>query len=353
MAAEDQVRSAYRGEYLKPIIALTMGDAAGIGPEVCLKAVLSSAVNKCCRAAVIGSADFLRETAVRLKMDAPVMSFGSIESMTFKKGTVQVLDRGGINISKVKTGMPSAMCGRASVDYVKTAVSLAARGDINGIATAPISKHSVFMAGIHHAGHTELLEQICGKKAVMAFAAGSFRVALVSRHIPLARVPGFITWNKILETVKTLYDSRADFGLKEPSFALLSVNPHGGEGGVLGTEDERKVAPAVKMIRKLGINADGPFPADGFFGSGNYRNYDFTVAMYHDQGLVPYKMQTFGKGVQVSVGLPFVRTSADHGTGYDIAGRGAAEAGSMAAAVKLAAGIAGRRDKPRRTAVKK
>ena len=183
---------------MKPVIALTMGDAAGIGPEVCLKAVLSPAVNRCCRAAVVGSADFLRETAARLKIDAPVVPFGCIDAMKFKKGTVPVLDIGGVNLSKVKTGMPSAMCGRASVDYVKHAASLALRGDVNGIATAPISKHSVFMAGIHHAGHTELLERFCGKKAVMAFAAGTMSALSSSRSMELAwkrRLPSVAaTW---------------------------------------------------------------------------------------------------------------------------------------------------------------
>ena len=329
---------------MKPVIGVTMGDAAGIGPEVCLKAAVSPAL-KSCRVAIIGSAEVLRKTAGGLKMVVEVSPAGGIKEMKFKKGTVDVLDLGGVSVSKLKTGMPSAMCGQASVDYIKKAVSLAQAGGIDAIATAPISKHSVFMAGIHYAGHTELLEEICGRRAVMAFAAGSFRVALVSRHIPLARVPGFLSWNRIVETVKVLYDSREDFGLKKPSFALLSVNPHAGEGGVLGAEDQKKTAPAVQMIRKLNIKADGPFPADGFFGSGKYGDYDFTVAMYHDQGLIPYKMNSFGKGVNITVGLPVVRTSADHGTGYDIAGRGIAEEGSMAAAVKLAAAISEKRRK--------
>ncbi len=329
---------------MKPVIGVTMGDAAGVGPEVCLKAAVSPAANSC-RVALIGSAEVLRKTAAELKMDVRVSSSGGIEGMTFKKGTVNVLDRGGVSMSTLKKGMPSAMCGLASVDYIKTAVSLALSGGIDAVATAPLSKRSVFMAGIHYAGHTELLEELCGKRSVMAFVSGGFRVALVSRHIPLARVPGFLSWSRIVETVKTLYDFRGDFGLKEPSFALLSVNPHGGEGGVLGTEDEKKTSPAVKMLRKLNIKADGPFPADGFFGSGKYGDYDFTVAMYHDQGLIPFKMKSFGKGVNVTVGLPVVRTSADHGTGYDIAWRGVADGGSMSAAVKLAADIFEKRRK--------
>jgi 4-phospho-D-threonate 3-dehydrogenase / 4-phospho-D-erythronate 3-dehydrogenase len=329
---------------VKPVIGITMGDAAGVGPEVSLKAAASAAVNSC-RTVVIGSAEVLKKTAEELKLGAEVTSFSGIDGMSFEKGAVNVLDRGGINISKLKTGMPSAMCGRASVDYIRTAVSLARSGGIDGLATAPISKHAVFMAGIHYAGHTELLEEICGKRAVMAFVSGSFRVALVSRHLPLARVSGYISWSRIVETVKTLYDARGDFGLKKPSFALLSLNPHAGEGGVIGTEDEKKTSPAVKMVRKLGIEAEGPFPADGYFGSGKYKDYDWTVAMYHDQGLIPFKMKTFGRGVNATVGLPVIRTSADHGAAYDIAGRRKADEGSMVSAVKLAAGISAKRKK--------
>lgn len=326
----------------KPLVGITMGDAAGVGPEVSLKAAVSPAAGSC-RTVIIGSLDVLRETAERIGLAADISACPP--GKTPAGGAVNVIDAGGIKLSKLKTGMPSAMCGRASVDYLKAAASLAADGDIDAVATAPIGKRSVSMAGINFPGHTELLEEFCGKKAVMAFVSGKLRVALVSRHIPLARVPGFLNWSRILETVKTLSDSSGDFGLAGPSFALLSVNPHAGDGGVIGSEDERKVFPAVKMIEKLGIKVAGPFPADGYFGSGKHMSYDWTVAMYHDQGLIPYKMASFGKGVNVTVGLPFVRTSADHGTAYDIAGRGLADEGSMVSAVRLAAQITGRRGK--------
>jgi 4-phospho-D-threonate 3-dehydrogenase / 4-phospho-D-erythronate 3-dehydrogenase len=325
---------------VKPLIGLTMGDAAGVGPEISLKAAAASAAF--CRVFIIGDPAFLLRSAGKLGIEGVVPCVETGE-MVFKKGRINVLDTGGPGLSRVKTGVPSPLCGLASVDYVKKAVSLALSGDIDALATAPISKQSVSMAGIRCAGHTELLEELCKKKAVMAFASGAFRIALASRHIPLARVPGFLSWSSILETVKILYDFRGDFGLKNPSFAVLALNPHAGDGGVLGSEDDKKIAPALNMIRKLNISADGPFPADGFFGTGRYEKYDFTVAMYHDQGLIPYKMKTFGKGVNVSVGLPVVRTSADHGTGFEIAGTGKADHSSMAAALKLAADMVRKR----------
>ncbi len=327
---------------MKPVIGITMGDAAGVGPEVCLKAAASGRTASC-RTVLIGDAALFSETAEMLGIDMKIKAWESPGEIVFRKGTLNVIEAGPIKTARLKRGIPSSASGRASVECVKKAVSLALKSEIDGVCTAPISKQAVFMAGIHYAGHTELLEELCNKKAVMAFVSGKLRVALVSRHIPLARVPGFLTWNRIVETVKTLHDARADFGLAKPSFGILSLNPHAGDGGVIGSEDEKKIGPAVKMIRKLNIPAGGPFPADGYFGSGKYMDYDFTVAMYHDQGLIPYKMKSFGKGVNITVGLPLVRTSADHGTGYDIAGSGKADEGSMIEAVRLAGAIAKKR----------
>jgi 4-hydroxythreonine-4-phosphate dehydrogenase len=312
-----------------------MGDAAGIGPEVCLKAIASG---RLCTYSpiVIGAVNVLRKTMQSLKLKMSLAPIKSVDEADFKKGTLNVLDSKGIQLNKLLPGKVSAMCGQASANYVRIAARLAANGKVDAITTAPLSKEAVHAAGLKYNGHTELLSEIFRTKVVMMFIAGNLRMALVTRHLPISQVSRAITKSGILETFRIIHNATNLLGLSEPSIAVLSLNPHRGEGGILGNDEERKIVPAIKAARKSGIKVEGPFPADGFFGSGAHPSFDVIVAMYHDQGLIPYKMTAFGRGVNVTLGLPIIRTSVDHGTAYDIAGRGIANERGMIEALRFA-----------------
>ncbi len=319
-----------------------MGDAAGIGPEVCLKAIASGKLCSC-RPIVIGAANVLRKTMQSLRLKMSLVPIKSVDEANFKKETLNVLDPKGIQLNKLLPGKVSAMCGQASANYVRIAARLAADGKVDAITTAPLSKEAVHAAGLKYNGHTELLSEIFRTKVVMMFIAGNLRLALVTRHLPISRVSRAITKSRILETLRIIHNATNVHSLSEPSIAVLSLNPHSGEGGILGNDEERKIVPAIEAAHKSGIKVEGPFPADGFFGSGRQKSFDVIVAMYHDQGLIPYKMTAFCRGVNVTLGLPIIRTSVDHGTAYDIAGRGIANERGMVEALRFASLMARRK----------
>lgn len=327
---------------MKPVIAITMGDAAGIGPEVCLKAIASARLSNC-SPIVIGAANVLRRAMHSLRLKMSLVPIKSVDQAQFQIETLNVLDSGGIQLNKLVPGKVSAMCGRASVNYVRIAARLAADGKVHAITTGPLSKEAVYAAGLRYNGHTELLSEIFRARVVMMFAAGNLRLALVTRHLPISLVSRAITKKGILETFRIIHNATDVLGFSEPSIAVLSLNPHRGEGGIFGNDEKRKIMPAIESARKSGIKVEGPFPADGFFGSRGQKRFDVIVAMYHDQGLIPYKMMAFGRGVNVTLGLPIIRTSVDHGTAYDIAGRGIANERGMVEAIRFASLMARRK----------
>lgn len=305
----------------KPIIGITMGDPAGIGPEVIGKVLLNKDINKICTPIVIGDKRYF-------------------------KRRLNVLDLENADPLKIQTGKVSALAGKAAIDYIDTAVQLVKAGDIQAIVTAPINKESVGLAGLKFPGHTEYLAHLAKtKKFAMMLAGGSLRVALVTTHLALKDVPRNLTRENIEDVISLTYVSlQRWFGKKKPKIAVCSLNPHGGEGGLFGDEEQRFIKPAIEESKKKGGQVEGPFAADTLFVKANQGLYDAVVVMYHDQGLIPLKMASFGKAVNITLGLPFVRTSVDHGTAFDIVGKGIADTGSMEAAIRMAVEMVVRND---------
>jgi 4-hydroxythreonine-4-phosphate dehydrogenase len=285
-----------------PRVAITIGDPAGIGPEIAAKAAASPRVLEAC---------------------TPVL-YGRIYTPGVEAGTL------------------SAEAGRAACDAIVDAVADAMAGKVDAVATAPINKSAFALAGLPWRGHTELLAHLTGASSVaMMFHSDALRVVLATIHEPLASVPRLLT-REALERVITLASRELPrFGFGQPRLAVCGLNPHAGEGGMLGDEEQRAIQPAIAACASRGINVAGPFPADTLFVRASRGEFDAVVACYHDQGLIPVKLLAFGTSVNVTLGLPIIRTSVDHGTAFDIAGRNAADPGSMIAAVLLAARLAG------------
>ena len=330
----------------RPRLALTLGDPNGIGPEVVLRAARDPEVRAVADVVAVGSADVLRDQAERLGL-------GPVEAVDDPRATpsdaLAVLDPDPGGAPGYTWGETTAEGGRQALAAVGAAVDLCLAGDVGGMVTAPLSKEAIHRAGSPFPGHTELLQAQTGAAdVVMVLAAdldaGPLRVALVTIHVPLAQVAALATAGRVERIGRTLADAlRDDLGIAAPRLAVLGLNPHAGDGGVIGREEVEALAPALATLRDDGLDLSGPFPADAFFGRAAWTRYDAVLAMYHDQGLAPFKALAQGRGVNVTLGLPIVRTSPDHGTAFDVAGQGVADAGSMVAAVRLAAEMAARR----------
>jgi 4-hydroxythreonine-4-phosphate dehydrogenase len=286
---------------MRPRIAITSGDPAGIGPEIAAKAASDARVLAACEPIVYG-----------LPPDGRFVS-----------------------------GRLTAEAGRAAYDIIVRAVDAAKRGAVDGIATAPINKEAFSLAGIPWAGHTDLLAHLTGAPRVaMMFHADVLRVVLASVHIALADVPRAITREVMLGTIRLVASELPQFGVERPRIAVAGLNPHAGEHGLFGREESEVIEPSVAQCRAEGVDVSGPFPGDTVFVRAARGEFDVVVACYHDQGLIPVKLLAFGQAVNVTIGLPIIRTSVDHGTAFDIAGKGLADPGSMIAAVLLAAKLA-------------
>ena len=287
---------------MKPRVAITVGDPAGIGPEIAEKAAADPGVRAVCDPVLY-----------RTPVEAPV-------------------------------GQVSAAAGQAAYDTLVRAVADARRGVVDAIATAPVNKAAFAAAGLPWKGHTDLLGHLCGAPRVaMMFHAPMLKVVLATVHVALRDVPALLTREHVAATLLLTARELPAFGLPRPRIAMAALNPHAGEGGLFGTEDDDVLAPAVAEVRAAGHDIAGPFPADTVFVRAVRGEFDCVVACYHDQGLVPVKLLAFGSAVNVTLGLPIVRTSVDHGTAFDIAGRGVADPGSLVHAVRLAAELAAAR----------
>ncbi|MCX5749973.1 MAG: 4-hydroxythreonine-4-phosphate dehydrogenase PdxA [Candidatus Saganbacteria bacterium] len=322
----------------RPIIAVTMGDPAGIGPEIIIKALSTAEINRLCRPVVIGDASVMKNAMKVAKVSPLVLNeIKRIDNGNFQAGMINILDMDNVEVSKLKIGKISAEAGRAAIKYVERAVDLALEGKVHAIATAPINKEAVHKAGYKFDGHTELLAKKTGTtNYAMMFLSDSIRVALVTTHIPLSQVPKELDKKKILNLIKLVDKELHRLLGKSPKIGVAGLNPHAGEGGIFGQEEEKIIRPAVEEAKKLGIDVKGPISADAIFYLANIGMFDIVVAMYHDQGLIPLKLLSFNRSVNVTIGLPIIRTSVDHGTGFDIAGKGWANPGSMVQAIKVA-----------------
>jgi len=324
-------------------IGITMGCPVGIGPEIILKYFSKERKNPDFAPVVLGDPNVLERCRRELGIGLPLLIWQPGEPIPVDKIPV-------IAISTLKTdtllwGNPNRITGKAMADYIISAVGLIHDGLLDGMATCPISKKALREADFPFPGHTEMLAHLTASdNPVMMMAGSKLRVTLVTIHCPLASVPDMINRRSVRRLIQITHEALVnDFNISAPQIAVAGLNPHGGEQGLFGKEEHLSILPAIKEARGQGIDVSGPFPPDTVFFKAASGDYDAVVCMYHDQGLIPFKLLHFDNGVNVTLGLPIVRTSVDHGTAYDIAGKGEATSTSLAAAVELAAAIAGNR----------
>lgn len=324
----------------KPIVAVTMGDPAGVGPEVVLKALAHPEVRKACRPVVLGDWGVFQRT-LRGKKRYPfrLVSWEPGQPIAMGEGAVPVYSLSSLSPKQSRPGHPSEACGEAAYCYIKAAAELVQSGGADTMATAPISKRVLQLAGYPYPGHTELLAELTHTKQCRMMLLGKrLRVVLVTVHLPLVQVSRELTRERVRVTLELTHQAlRRYFAISRPELAVAALNPHAGEEGIFGYEEKRIISPAVQEAQGEGIRAKGPFPADSLFYQAVRGDYDAVICMYHDQGLIPLKLHHFFGGVALTLGLPIIRTSVDHGTAYEIAGRNLADGSSMKEAILLAA----------------
>jgi 4-hydroxythreonine-4-phosphate dehydrogenase len=334
---EPTSRARDGGVERRPRIAVTMGDPAGIGPEIVLKAVAEPEVFESCAPVIVGDAQLLAHTArtLHLQCGYDIVRRGEALPEAPHAPVIYHLD----NISAdIEPGVESGKAGRAAAEYIESAVELCAAGAVDAISTAPINKRALFLGGYSFPGHTEFLAHLTGAtECAMAFVASNLRIVLISTHVPLADAIRLVEKDRIVRVARLTNRELKRWGIERPRIAVAALNPHGAEGGLFGVEESAEIMPAVEACRDEGIEASGPYSADTVFLRASRGEFDAVVSCYHDQAMIPVKCLSFGEAVNVTLGLPFIRTSVDHGTAFDIAGRGVAEHSSMVAAIKLAA----------------
>jgi len=320
---------------LKPVIAITIGDFNGIGPELALKAVIHPVVKKICVPVLVGPLSVFEKTAKNCRLK---VQLAQTTLLRINKSGISVIDVGDGIGADIQYGATAKTAGRSAGIAIERAVELCLQGKAAAMVTAPLSKEALNLAGYNFPGQTEMIALLSrSQSVVMMLVSNEMRVGLVTIHTAIKDVSVNISKEKVMEKISIINNSlKIDFCLKKPRLAVLALNPHAGEKGLFGTEDDNIIAPAIADSKTAGILAEGPFPADGFFGTHAYKKYNAIVAMYHDQGLIPLKMSSFSKGVNFSAGLKIIRTSPDHGTAYDIAGKNKANLSSMIEAVKMA-----------------
>ncbi len=314
-----------------------MGDPAGIGPEVIVKALARPVVRRLCCPVVIGSPDVLATVAGALNIPLTVQRVTDLNG-TVQAGVIPVLDPLSAPLGSFTPGRVSKKTGAAQARYITEAVRLALDRRLAGIVTAPINKEAINLAGYHYPGHTEMLADLTGATEVgMMIVGGPLRFLFATTHVAIKDMPKLLTPARVEQAIRLCHLGLTTlFGIKRPRIAVAALNPHGGEGGLFGTEERIAIRPGVERARALGFPAVGPLPADTLIGQAARGAYDAVVALYHDQGLIPLKLAAFGESVNITVGLPIIRTSVDHGTAYNIVGQGRANEGSLLEAIRLA-----------------
>jgi 4-hydroxythreonine-4-phosphate dehydrogenase len=326
---------------VKPVIAITMGDPRGVGPEVIAKALASESLHPICSPLVLGDPNILEQTVRSLDLALKVAEVQKGFPFDLPPGALAVLPLSWLSPGPSPVDIPVEDSSRASFAYVEKAGRMVLAGQVEAIVTAPVSKEAISRLGIPFRGHTEYFAELSGTRDfVMMLAGERLRVALVTTHLPLNQVSGSLSEEKIFSVIEMTGRGLKDFwGFRAPRIAVAAFNPHAGEGGLFGKEEEI-ISRAVDRARERNWDASGPWPADSLFHRAVQGKYDAVVCMYHDQGLIPLKLLHFDTAVNVTLGLPFIRTSVDHGVAYDIAGRGTASPRSMEEAIKLAARMA-------------
>ncbi|MFC1860488.1 4-hydroxythreonine-4-phosphate dehydrogenase PdxA [Chloroflexota bacterium] len=328
---------------MRPLIAITMGDAAGIGPEVIVKTFGLDEIYRICCPVVIGEGTVIHNTIDLLKSPLKLYPVEEVAEAKGKFGTIYLLDLHNLNQTEVVPGRISAPCGRAAMEYITKAAELTVAGKVKALVTAPISKEATRLAGYQDMGHLEYLAHFTGAtEYATMLVSGSLSVVHLTTHYSLRDACNLVTRERVLAKLKLTHDSFLSWGIETPRIAVAGLNPHAGEGGLLGREEIEEIAPAVEEAQNLGVDARGPLPADSVFKRAINGEFDVVLALYHDQGHIPIKVYGFEKSVSVALGLPFIRTSVDHGTAFDIAGKGIADPESLAEAIKTAARLVGR-----------
>lgn len=326
-----------------PIIAITMGDPSGIGPEIIIKALQVPEIAKICVPIVIGDYAVMERAVAVCNSTLKICEIAIVEdARVVKGGSVPLLSLSRLTESDVLYGTPSLAAGDAVYRYICHAAQLCLGGQVAAMVTAPISKEAMHRAGHDYPGHTELLAELCGTdNFVMMLAGDLLRVSLVTIHEALSDVPDLVTFEQVLKTIRVTAEGVTRLtGKRSPKLAILALNPHCGEAGKFGSEETAIIEPAIRAARQEGIEATGPLSADTLFHFAQQGAYDGVVAMYHDQGLIPLKMLHFDDAVNITLGLPIIRTSVDHGTAYNLAGTGKASEKSLLAAIRMAVGMA-------------
>ncbi len=315
----------------KPLVAITLGDACGIGPEVAFKALARDDVRAVCRPLIVGSLSVAERDRAQFAPALRLRPIADAGEASDSGDALDLLDLGNLDAADAPRGQLSPRAGKA----------VALRGQVDAIATAPLNKEAMRMGGVHYIGHTELYQELAGNPPVATMLiSGVLRVVHVVQHASLAESLHRITRASVLHTIRTTHDGMRRLGFAQPRLGVCGLNPHNGEGGLMGREEIEIIAPAVQDAQAEGINAHGPFAADSIFFRAVRGEFDCLVAMFHDQGHIAIKTHGFDESITVTLGLPFVRTSADHGTAFDIAGKGVANSTSMAEAIRLAAALA-------------
>ncbi len=332
----------------KPIIAITMGDPASIGPEIAIKALLEENTYAICRPILVGDAGVFNQIISSLNLKAVINVIRNVTEAKFELDKPDVLDLQNVEIDKLVFGEISAMCGEAAFQSVKKVIELAIAGQVDATVTGPINKKSINEAGHHFAGHTEIYAHYTNtKKYAMLLVEDKMKVIHVSTHVSLRQACDLVKKDRIVEVTQLLHGGMLSLGEKNLKIGIAGLNPHAGDSGLFGTEDDLEILPAVEEARRLGYDVEGPVPPDTMFAKAATGYYGGVVAMYHDQGHIPFKLTGFKwnaeknqmdsvKGVNITMGLPIIRTSVDHGTAFEIAGKGIASADAMILAIESA-----------------
>jgi len=336
----------------RPILGITMGDPAGIGPEIAAKVLAMKEIYDICNPLIVGDARVMNEAIGIAGVTLGVRPITAVSEATFTRGTMDVIDLHHVNMEQLEYGKISAMAGNAAFDTVKKVIELAMANQVDGTVTGPIHKESLNLAGHHFAGHTEIYAHFTNSTDVaMLLVDGNLRIIHVSTHVSLREACDRVKRGRIVKVIQLLDRACRQFGIQSPRIGVAGLNPHASDGGLFGGEEKAEIVPAVEQATAMGFRVDGPIPPDVLFSLANGGFYDGCVAMYHDQGHIPFKLLEFiwdnkkqrmesVRGVNITLGLPIIRTSVDHGTAFEIAGKGIASPEALLDAIEYAAKMA-------------
>ncbi len=336
-------------EKFRPVTALTMGDPAGIGPEICVGTMLDKDIYKICRPIMIGDIAIMERAGKTTGKELEFHKIDNPSEAKYEYGIIDIIETGDYNTETIKWGAEQALAGQMSVDFIKKSIELGMKQEIDAVSTAPIHKGAIKLVGVKEPGHTEIYQNLTKSEyALTMFSCHKLRVFFVSRHMSLINACRYATKDVVLQNVIHIDTELKKIGIESPLIAVAGLNPHNGDNGLFGTEEQTELVPAVLAAQAMGIRAVGPCPADSVFHIGKSGKYDAILSLYHDQGHIACKTLDFEKSVTLTFGLPFIRSSVDHGTAFDIAGKGVAASVSMIESTKVVAEYAIKKHKKER-----